>query len=57
MCAEEFETWHRPSWNRDLDPVTHAELAALTSARCPGPAGTVVALDTLVVTGDVWTVG
>jgi len=54
-CSERYGSWFRPSVNLSLEPITEEELREMTTATCPA-CGRVVALDSLVVDGDVWTV-
>lgn len=55
-CSERYGSWMRPSVNLSLEPLTEEELREMTTATCPA-CGRVAALGSLVVDGDVWTVG
>ena len=51
-CAIEYQAWHRPSINLDLDNFDEEYIDSVTSAVCPG-CGHKVYFDTLVVRDDV----
>ena len=54
-CSENYPTWHRFSVNLDLDDFDEEYVREMTTATCPA-CGEVVALSSLVVDGDVWTI-
>ena len=58
-CGHVYDDWHRASINADLDPAMAADaeyVRAASTATCP-KCEHVVDLGTLVVDGNVWTIG
>lgn len=57
-CGHVYTDWHRASINVDLDPALNdaAYLRDASTAKCPKCEHD-VDLGTLVVKGDVWTIG
>ena len=52
-CDREYEDWTRGSVNLDLDDFDEEYLRACSTATCPS-CGYAVALDTLVISGNIW---
>ena len=52
-CGESYEDWYRASLNLNLDDFDEEYIRQASSATCPA-CGYVVALETLVVEGNLW---